>query len=148
MLKVQVLCKNIGFKHFTNANSFFHLFLNSVNSSRKLTRVMWSFGSHSGQFLNYKPTRDVPSRPDSTWAAVQARGRTFWYVLFYKNLIVLHHVDNNFLFYFDICIKFTLSAILSTMKKWLPPIRAAEIVECVRKYMGGSSQNLQSLSSY
>ena len=33
----------------------------------------------------------------------------FWYVLFYKNLTVLHHVDNNFLFYFDICIKFTLS---------------------------------------
>ena len=32
--------------------------------------------------------------------------------------------------------------------KLLPPIRAAEIVECVRKYMDGSSQNLQSLSSY
>ena len=30
----------------------------------------------------------------------------------------------------------------------LPPIRAAEIVECVRKYMDGSSQNLQCLSSY
>ena len=30
----------------------------------------------------------------------------------------------------------------------LPPIRAAEIVECVRKYMDGSSVNLQSLSSY
>ena len=30
----------------------------------------------------------------------------------------------------------------------LLPIRAAEIVECVRKYMDGSSQNLQSLSSY
>ena len=30
----------------------------------------------------------------------------------------------------------------------LPSIRAAEIVECVRKYMDGSSQNLQSLSSY
>ena len=28
------------------------------------------------------------------------------------------------------------------------PIRAAEIVECVRKYMDGSSQNLQSLNSY
>ena len=42
----------------------------------------------------------------------------FWYVLFYKNLIVLHHGDNNFLFYFDICIKFTLSLIISTMKKW------------------------------
>ena len=28
---------------------------------------------------------------------------------FYKNLIVLHHGDNNFLFYFDIYIKFTLS---------------------------------------
>ena len=42
----------------------------------------------------------------------------FWYVLFYKNLIVLHHGDNNFLLYFDICIKFTLSTIISTMKKW------------------------------
>ena len=42
----------------------------------------------------------------------------FSYVLFCKNLIVLHHGDNNFLFYFDICIKFTLSTITSTMKKW------------------------------
>ena len=32
---------------------------------------------------------------------------------FYKNLIVLHHGDNNFLFHFDICIKFTLSLILN-----------------------------------
>ena len=30
----------------------------------------------------------------------------------------------------------------------LPPRRAAEVVECVRKYVDGSSQNLQSLSSY
>ena len=37
---------------------------------------------------------------------------------FHKNLIVLHHGDNNFLFCFDICIKFTLSAIISTMEKW------------------------------
>ena len=29
----------------------------------------------------------------------------------------------------------------------LPPISAAEIIECVRKYMNGNSQNLQSLSS-
>ena len=42
----------------------------------------------------------------------------FSYVLFYKNLIVLHHGDNNFLFFFDIWIKFTLSTITSTMKKW------------------------------
>ena len=40
---------------------------------------------------------------------------------FYKNLIVLHHGDNNFLFCFDICIKFTLSAIVSTMEKWQHP---------------------------
>ena len=30
----------------------------------------------------------------------------------------------------------------------LPPIRAAEIVECVRKYMDRSSQNLQNLNPY
>ena len=42
----------------------------------------------------------------------------FWYVLFYETLIVLHHGDNDFLFYFDICIKFILSLIISTMKKW------------------------------
>ena len=30
----------------------------------------------------------------------------------------------------------------------LPSIRAADIVECVRKYTDGISQNLQSLSSY
>ena len=42
----------------------------------------------------------------------------FWCVLFYENLIVLHHGDNNFLFYFEICIKFILSIITLTMKKW------------------------------
>ena len=42
----------------------------------------------------------------------------FWYVLFYKHLIVLHHGDNNFLYSFDICIKFTLSLIIWTMKIW------------------------------
>ena len=30
----------------------------------------------------------------------------------------------------------------------LPPIRAAEIVECMCNYMDGISRNLQSLSSY
>ena len=40
------------------------------------------------------------------------------YVLFCKNLIGLRHDDNNFLFYFNICIKFTLSTITSRMKKW------------------------------
>ena len=30
----------------------------------------------------------------------------FWYVPFYKNLIVLRHGDNNFLLYFDIYIFF------------------------------------------
>ena len=47
----------------------------------------------------------------------------FWYVVSYRNLIFLHHGDNNFLFYFDICIKFTLSLIFSLeemkmKKKW------------------------------
>ena len=32
-------------------DSFLHLFLTSVNSSRKSTRVIWSFRSHLGQFL-------------------------------------------------------------------------------------------------
>ena len=41
----------------------------------------------------------------------------FWYVFFYKNLIVLQHGYNNFLFYFDICIKFILLTKISTMKK-------------------------------
>ena len=41
-----------------------------------LTRVIRIFGSHSGQFLNYKPTWYVSNRPDSTWAEVQTRGRT------------------------------------------------------------------------
>ena len=36
----------------------------------------------------------------------------------------------------------------SNVKQLLPPIRSAEIVESVRKYMDGISQNLQSLSSY
>ena len=35
----------------------------------------------------------------------------------YKNLIVLHHDDDNFLFYFDMCIKFPLSTIISGIKK-------------------------------
>ena len=47
----------------------------------------------------------------------------FWYVVSYRNLIFLHHGDSNFLFYFDICIKFTLSLIFSLeemkiKKKW------------------------------
>ena len=40
-----------------------------------------------------------------------------WYILFYKNLIVLHHGDNNFLLYFEICIKFTLSTIIQRRRK-------------------------------
>ena len=43
----------------------------------------------------------------------------FWYVHFYENLIVLHHGDNSFLFYFDISIKLTLLTIISTMKNLL-----------------------------
>ena len=61
-------------------DSFLHLFLLSVNSSRELTRVIWTFRSHLGQFLNYKPTRHVPSRPESTWASVlpvQKRERSY-----------------------------------------------------------------------
>ena len=50
------------------------------------------------------------------WCSIKRK--SFSYVLFYKNLILVNHIDNNFLFYFDICIKFTLSAIISTMKKW------------------------------
>ena len=42
----------------------------------------------------------------------------FWYILFHKNLIVLHHGDSTFLFYFDISIKLTLSTIISRMRKW------------------------------
>ena len=34
------------------------------------------------------------------------------------NLIVLHLCDNDFMFYFDICIKFRLSTTISTMKQW------------------------------
>ena len=42
----------------------------------------------------------------------------FSYVVFFdKKLIVLHHGDNTFLFCFDICIKYTLSAIILTMEK-------------------------------
>ena len=51
-------------------DSFLHLFLTSANSCRELTRVIWSFRSQFGQFLNYKPTRDFPSRQDSTWTSV------------------------------------------------------------------------------
>ena len=35
----------------------------------------------------------------------------FWDVLFYKNVIVLHHGEWNIIFYFNICIKFTLFTI-------------------------------------
>ena len=37
---------------------------------------------------------------------------------------------------------------LDLITSLLPPIRAAEIVECVRTYIDGFSQNLQSLNSY
>ena len=42
----------------------------------------------------------------------------FWYVvLFNEKLTVLHHEYNTFLFYFDICIKLTISATISTLEK-------------------------------
>ena len=40
-------------------------------------------------------------------------------VLFYKNKIVIHYGENVFLFYFDLCVKFTLSTKILTMKKWV-----------------------------
>ena len=49
---------------------------------------------------------------------------------FYKNLIVVFPQGDN-------------ASVL-----FLPPIRAAEIVECVHKYMDEISQNLQSSSPY
>ena len=61
-------------------DSFLHLFLTYVNSSRELTRVIWSFKEHLGQFLNYKPTRHVPSRPDSTWASVRKSWKRLDYI--------------------------------------------------------------------
>ena len=42
---------------------------------------------------------------------------------------------------------FVLSCFHASRDFLLPPISAAEIIECVRKYMNGNSQNLQSLSS-
>ena len=47
----------------------------------------------------------------------------FWYELFYKNIVVIHRVDNAFLFNFDICLKFTLLTAISTMKKWVTFLR-------------------------
>ena len=42
-----------------------------------------------------------------------------WYEVFFdKRLIVLHHGDNTFLYYFDNCIKLKLSAIILAMEKW------------------------------
>ena len=42
----------------------------------------------------------------------------------------------------------SIICILNKIASLLPPIRATEIVECERKYMDRSSQNLQSSSSY
>ena len=43
----------------------------------------------------------------------------FWYVVrFNEKLTVLHHEYNTFLFYFDICIKLTISATILTLEKW------------------------------
>ena len=39
----------------------------------------------------------------------------FYMYFFNKNLIVLHH--SGIIFYFDICIKFTLSTVISRMKE-------------------------------
>ena len=43
----------------------------------------------------------------------------FCYVLNKNLIVVFHQGDNSFLFYFYICIKFTLSTIILTMKKCL-----------------------------
>ena len=44
----------------------------------------------------------------------------FWYaVLFDKKLIILHHGDNTFLFYFDICIKQKKQELSPSLRHWL-----------------------------
>ena len=89
-----------------------------VTVERSLSQLslcwIWHLTSSWAQFLSNKLEFFVSCNIKITKTSCSV----FWYVLFYKNLIVLHHVDNHFLFYFDICIKFTLSAIISTMNKW------------------------------
>ena len=64
-----------------------------------------------GSIFNYKPTRDVSSRPDSTWAEVQTRKRTYLSGAFYgislleiiKLILALNLID--FMALFSVLIK-------------------------------------------
>ena len=68
-----------------------------IHHAYKKESVNWNF-----RFLQIKITRTFLS--------------VFWYVLFYKNLTVLHNV-NKWNVYFGISIKFTLSTIILSIKK-------------------------------
>ena len=100
-----------------NINGLLVIYLFNYNSSKSTPcwRCNWTFSWV--QFLSNKLKLIRFLRCKITGTSFCSCS-VFWYVIFYKNLIVLHHGDNNFLFYFDICIKFTLSLIISTMKKW------------------------------
>ena len=66
--------------------------------------------------------------------------------IYYKSALSIYSLKNWFFIFlcsFFICI--VLNSMWSS-NTFLPPIGAAEIVDCVRKYMGGRSQNMQSLT--
>ena len=101
-----------------NISGLLVIYLFNYNSSKSTPcwRCNWTFSWV--QFLSNKLKLIRFLRCKITKTSFFCSCSVFGYVLFYKNLIVLHLCDNNFLFYFDICIKFTLSSIISTMKKW------------------------------
>ena len=65
------------------------------------------------ELIRFLQCKDYKKHPSFLLCALCS---VFCYVLFYKNLIVLHHGDNKFLINFAICIKFTLSLIIQPWK--------------------------------
>ena len=108
-----------------NISGLLVIYLFNYNSSKSTPcwRCNWTFSWV--QFLSNKLKLIHFLRCKITRTSFFCSYPVFWYLwfshalcIFYKNLIVLHLRDNNFPFYFDICIKFKLSLIISTMKKW------------------------------
>ena len=108
--------RKISFRKYKQTAALLLIFLFNYDSLRQLPSCwMWHLTLSWARFLSNKlelQYRDFKK-------IVLFSACVFWYVVhFDKKLILLHHCDNTFLFYFHIYIKLTLSAIILTIEKW------------------------------
>ena len=86
----------------------------------KVVCYLFNYDSSKSTFFVLNMAFDVLLSTVFSFLAMQRFLFALYFDMYFfpQNLIVLHHADNTFLFYFDICMKFTLSTIISTKKKW------------------------------